>query len=151
MNDVTKIEVTVASPGHGCILGALHKSCFGTNSWPVGDIQQLLQQPFTVAWLAALDAHPVGFAMVRRAADEAEVLTICTDRDHRRKGVGRQLLAAIEQWSCANHVHALFLEASIQNEAACSLYRDVGFEQVGRRRGYYGNGADAHIFARRIP
>ncbi|MFR3451976.1 MAG: hypothetical protein ACLTSX_10995 [Collinsella sp.] len=36
------------------------------------------------------------------------------------------------------------LEVEADNEAARARMRILGFEQVGRRRGYYGAGRDAH-------
>ena len=39
----------------------------------------------------------------------------------------------------ADRVLALFLEVDETNKAALKLYRKLGFTEVGRRPGYYGN------------
>ncbi|MXY71468.1 MAG: ribosomal-protein-alanine acetyltransferase, partial [Dehalococcoidia bacterium] len=40
---------------------------------------------------------------------------------------------------------AVTLEVRASNEAARALYRGCGFEEVGERRRYYADGADAVI------
>ena len=43
-----------------------------------------------------------------------------------------------------------FLEVNVRNEPALGLYLGAGFEEVGRRRGYYSDGADALIMKRQL-
>jgi ribosomal-protein-alanine N-acetyltransferase len=40
------------------------------------------------------------------------------------------------------------LEVGAQNAPACQLYRRSGFQEVGRRHGYYENGATALVLQR---
>jgi ribosomal-protein-alanine N-acetyltransferase len=42
----------------------------------------------------------------------------------------------------------VFLEVGEQNVPACRLYQRAGFYEVGRRRGYYENGATALVLRR---
>ncbi|TQF76591.1 ribosomal-protein-alanine acetyltransferase, partial [Elioraea sp. Yellowstone] len=41
----------------------------------------------------------------------------------------------------------LFLEVAVGNAAARRLYGRLGFREVGQRRGYYPDGADALVLA----
>ena len=45
---------------------------------------------------------------------------------------------------------SMFLEVSLTNIAAQALYGRMGFTQVGRRRRYYPDGADALVMRRDI-
>jgi [ribosomal protein S18]-alanine N-acetyltransferase len=77
-----------------------------------------------------------GFSLARRVADEAELLLLAVMRGHRRKGVGRMLLdhfLADAREHCVARVH---LEVRDGNPAV-GIYQAMGFEPVGRRRGYY--------------
>ncbi|WP_137679635.1 GNAT family N-acetyltransferase [Aurantiacibacter suaedae] len=98
-------------------------------------------------------AEAVGFALLRKAADEEELLLLAVAPQHRRKGVGHRLLeramAAARERGSAH----LFLEMRDGNPAEF-LYRAFGFEQIGRRPGYYRGAVDGPIdavtFAKRL-
>jgi ribosomal-protein-alanine N-acetyltransferase len=86
---------------------------------------------------SAAARRPVGFITVRRAADEAEVLTMAVHPRQRRGGVGRLLLEAALRHLYAERVCEVFLEVDPDNEAALALYRRAGFQPVGARPDYY--------------
>lgn len=90
-----------------------------------------------------------GFVLMQVAADEAEVLTICTSRAHRRRGLGRALVMAGLTTALAVECRSVFLEVAADNPAAKALYASVGFQVAGRRENYYlrkdGPSVDAEI------
>ena len=93
-----------------------------------------------------LAEEAAGFALLRQAADEEELLLLAVCPEHRRKGRGRRLLTlAIDQAKARGSAH-LFLEMRDGNPAE-HLYRAFGFEQIGRRPGYYRGGAEGPIDA----
>lgn len=79
----------------------------------------------------------IGFITVRRAGEEAEILTMAVLPRHRRSGVGRMLLEAALRHLYTERAFDVFLEVDPQNAAALALYRHVGFETVGERPHYY--------------
>ncbi|MEM0906262.1 MAG: GNAT family N-acetyltransferase [Pseudomonadota bacterium] len=89
---------------------------------------------------ATSSRRPIGFITVRCAADEAEILTMAVAPRQRNAGVGRLLLEAALRHLYAERVREVFLEVDPHNEPAMALYRHMGFETVGERRDYYGNG-----------
>jgi len=151
---VCMVEATQA---HAAILAELHASAFA-RGWEVHETATLMAAPGTIALLAMLGTdkgEPVAFVLARKAADEAEVLTLCTRPSARRRGVARRLLSALDERLRAAGVSTLFLEVGADNEAAIALYRGLGFRAVGERRGYYGGeegkdeaGGDAVIMRR---
>ncbi len=94
----------------------------------------------------------LGFVLSRKAADEAEILTIATARAARGRGIGKGLLSRHLARLAAAGVRTLFLEVEETNAAARALYAQAGFEQVGRRTAYYakpdGSRADALVLKR---
>ncbi len=71
---------------------------------------------------------------------------------HRRRGVGRALLLAAEEWARSAGVGKLELHVFPHNEAAIRLYESCGYEREGYRRAHYrragGEIVDAILMAR---
>jgi ribosomal-protein-alanine N-acetyltransferase len=82
-------------------------------------------------------SRPVGFIIVRRAADEGEILTVCVHPRYRRGGTGYELVAAALRHLYTERVARVFLEVSPDNAGAIALYRRFGFTEVGNRANYY--------------
>ena len=102
-------------------------------------------------WVYVRGGHIVGFVLVSAVAGEGHILNLCVSPDVRREGVGRALIDRVIQEAPAHEVQELFLEVRPSNKAAQGLYREAGFERVGRRRGYYpaaGGREDALVLAR---
>lgn len=105
------------------------------------------QRPPTTAMPKA--AQPIGFALGRSIADEAELLTLVVDPDHQGQGRGAALLARFETESRARGAATAYLEVAQDNEPAFKLYKNAGWTQAGKRPAYYPRGekpaADALI------
>lgn len=80
------------------------------------------------------------FALGRVVADEAELLTIAVAPIHRRKGVGRTTLINFETEAKHRGASRAFLDVSANNFGAIQLYRSSGWQEIGRRKGYYASG-----------
>lgn len=118
------------------VLAALHGACLSP-AWSEAMIASLLATPGGRAWIALKDDRPVGFSMIRQAADEAELLAIGVLATDRGRGIGRALLTAtIEECTRAGLAH-MYLEVARSNSAARKTYCSSGFFIVGHRQGYY--------------
>jgi [ribosomal protein S18]-alanine N-acetyltransferase len=125
------------------LLAALHAPAFA-DAWPEPAFASLLERDEVIVFIAALnDGPPQGFILVRTVSDEAEVLTFCVAESARRHGLGRVLLDTACDAARARGATHIFLEVGARNAAALSLYRRVGFAEVGRRAAYYHHGSDA--------
>ena len=114
-------------------LARIHVRAFPQErGWSEEEFATLLAQPGAV-----LSGDARAFALLRVVADEAEVLTIATDPDHRRKGHARAALAEAEAMAAAQGATAVFLEVAEDNTPAQELYAQAGYRQVGRRPNYY--------------
>lgn len=93
----------------------------------------------------------LGWAGVRVVAETAEILTVGVIPAAQRRGLARQLLAVLYAEAIERDATEMFLEVRIDNVAAQSLYAAEGFVDIGRRRGYYGNGTiDAVVMRREL-
>ena len=128
-------------------IAALEKICFGKDSWPWMEILAALSLPGTVQLKAMLGDELVGFVIGdQRVRGEAGwVASIGVHPDHRRNGLGRQLLEACERELGTRTVR---LSLRVSNQAALELYRKAGYSQVDVWKKYYKDGEDALVMER---
>jgi ribosomal-protein-alanine N-acetyltransferase len=133
------------------VIAALQNDVFRDEPWPASDIANLVQGPGALALLAAGRAYgevmPVGYLLARIAADEAEILSLGVLADARRQGLGARLLAEFLAKARTRGAGRAYLEVAADNGAAIALYRGAGFEEVGRRAGYYTHRGPAPVDA----
>jgi ribosomal-protein-alanine N-acetyltransferase len=70
-------------------------------------------------------------------ADEVHVHNLAVAPDARRLGLARSLLAFALEIAAGKGARAAHLEVRAGNAAARALYRGAGFQEVGKRNGYY--------------
>ncbi|MBT2738974.1 arsinothricin resistance N-acetyltransferase ArsN1 family A [Bacillus sp. ISL-7] len=86
--------------------------------------------------VAEQDGSVAGWASLnpysnRAAYDGVADLSIYISRDHRGKGLGKQLLAEIESIAAANGFHKIVLFTFPFNRLGQGLYRKMGYREVG--------------------
>ncbi len=114
-------------------MAAIYASAFpNSRAWSAEEIAGLIAGPggFAVS-------SEAGFALGRAIAGEAELITIAVAPEARRKGAGKALLAAFEAQAQAREADTGFLEVAADNTGALALYRGAGWQENGRRKGYY--------------
>jgi len=80
-------------------------------------------------------------------AGEMEIMNIATHPFHRRKGLGKKLLAEVLRMCRSEGVAEGFLEVRRSNTGAIDLYKKFMFTQIGIRKNYYpDNKEDALLF-----
>lgn len=156
------IRLLPAGPAHAAVLAALHAAAaaHGDTPWTPPGMGRILAIPGTCALLAVAagdspdNGNPVGFVMVRVAADESEILMLGVVPAWRRQGVARSLLDGAARVAARGGAVQLILEVAADNAAARALYETTGFTSAGRRRAYYrrpdGEAMDALILARSL-
>lgn len=85
----------------------------------------------------------VGYICPMQLLDEGHILNVAVDPDLRGCGVGRLLVQQVLDDCRAAGAAFVSLEVRVSNHAAISLYKKLGFAEVGRRKRYYENGEDA--------
>jgi ribosomal-protein-alanine N-acetyltransferase len=138
-----------AMPSDAGSMATIHAACF-ERPWDAAAMAQFISAPGVLCLLGAVPhivAAPSGILIARRAADEAELLTIGVTPACRGTGLGRALLERAIADLSASGATRLFLEVAEGNNTARALYQSVGATSVGRRPGYYESGANAAIFS----
>lgn len=88
----------------------------------------------------------IGYAGCWILAGEAQITNVAILPAYRGQGVGTQLMAAVIAAAKERGASAMTLEVRPSNAPALALYHHYGFQEAGRRKGYYSdNGEDAII------
>lgn len=117
-------------------LSHLHATAFA-RPWDLHEFERLLCERSTEAhglWRGGV-VH--GFALSRKAADEAELLTIVVAPSLRGGGLSHRLLREHMSALSFSGIRKLHLEVDEGNAPALKLYARHGFEKIGERTGYY--------------
>lgn len=125
-------------------IAELHATAFA-RPWSTAEVESLMLGRGMLALGARLGSALAGMALVRVAADEAELLTIAVAADWQGCGLARRMLDDGLDRGAGLGATVCHLEVEAGNSPALALYRRLGFVEVGRRRGYYAaeGGGDA--------
>jgi ribosomal-protein-alanine N-acetyltransferase len=95
--------------------------------------------------LIARAHHPVGVICFQTVGQLADLHRLVVAPQHRRRGIGVDLVRA--GLLAVGHLgaEAAILEVDYANEPAIALYQGIGFEQLAARQNYYGPGRHALI------
>jgi ribosomal-protein-alanine N-acetyltransferase len=96
------------------------------------------------SYVYVADGKIIGYIITCIEGGAAHVISIATDPQYRRRGVGKSLLCTALNLLAKGEVQEVFLEVRVTNEAALSLYRAAGFELVEILRNYYSDGEDGY-------
>jgi ribosomal-protein-alanine N-acetyltransferase len=145
------VTVGALTPADAVRCAELEAQLFdGDDPWPAVAFQRELAATHNHYVAARIDGTLVGYAGIsrlgRKPPFEYEVHTIGVDSAYQGQGIGRRMLVELLTFADGGVV---YLEVRTDNEAALTLYRSMGFEQIGLRRRYYRvSGADAYTMRR---
>lgn len=131
-------------------VAALERACYG-DPWPASAFAALPENERVFFPVARLQpGGPVaGYAVAWYVLDEGELANLAVAGSSRRQGIGLALLRAVLSDATRRGVSQLYLEVRESNAAARALYAAQGFEEVGRRKGYYRSPVEDALILRR--
>jgi ribosomal-protein-alanine N-acetyltransferase len=88
-------------------------------------------------WIAERATEVVGYGIMTIGAGESHVLNVCVSPDFQGRGYGRVIFNRIIEEARRYKVETMFLEVRPSNPKAIKLYRSLGFNEIGIRKGYY--------------
>jgi ribosomal-protein-alanine N-acetyltransferase len=115
--------------------------------WSVLEARPLPGQEVLVAHARE---RALGVAVTAVTDGICDLMLIAVDPDLSRAGLGAALIEKASKLARPRGANRVMLEVSAQNEGACAFYRSIGFEQTGKRKGYFGSGHDALVMSRII-
>jgi [ribosomal protein S18]-alanine N-acetyltransferase len=116
-----------------------------TTPWSRGAFEDELTENKCARYLVAeSEGEIVAYAGAWLVLDECHITNIAVRRDKRGRGYGRLVTMKLIQYATNLGASYISLEVRRSNLVAQSLYKSLGFLQMGCRRKYYeDNGEDA--------
>ncbi len=147
MTDAAGVSIAAATGGDVGAVAALAAEVL-REGWSESGFAATLAGEGSVCRVARAEGERlVGFLVGHRVGDDLEVLALAVRAAWRRRGIARALLmAALGD----PPVRRVLLEVRSENAGALAFYRELGFEIVGSRRGYYADGDDALLLTWRV-
>ena len=113
--------------------------------WTPDSLLEIFMKNTRYFFIASENQKVTGFTAGRTMLEEAEVLNLAVDPAVRRKGTGGALLRVLLEAFRREAVVKVFLEVRESNLPAIGFYRKAGFQQVGKRPGYYRDPVEAAL------
>lgn len=105
--------------------------------WNYNILKEELSSSNSKYIVAISKGEVIGFAGIKFALDQADIMNIVTRKDYRNKGVGTLLLNKLISICKEFKAKSIFLEVNEDNRPAIKLYEKIGFKSVGIRKNYY--------------
>lgn len=126
-------------------LVALEQRCFDTDRLSKRSFSYWIKAKHRVFMVVEHDSQIIGYGLVimRKGTRLARLYSIAIDKNIEGKGVGRQLMLALEKQTVDAGKLFLRLEVEKTNVRAIGLYESMGYKIFGDYAHYYENNGDA--------
>lgn len=104
-------------------------------------------------WVGEKAGHVVAYGILTVGAGESHVLNVCIAPTVQGRGYGRLMMEKLIEVAKSKRAEMMILEVRPSNTRAMALYHELGFNEIGTRKGYYParNGReDALVLARML-
>ncbi len=136
-------------------LARLHAQAFPSGeAWDAPAFKSLLTQVSTRAIGVLRETQLAAFILVQYIRPEAEILTLATSPTVQRRGLAQSLVQALETELRSEGLEKWLLDVAADNHRAIAFYQKIGFQEDGRRPGYYkrleGTRVDAILMSKHV-
>lgn len=106
-------------------------------TWPPERVGKAIKARDTNVVIADVRKHLVGFAIMDFGDTTAHLSLLAVKPTHQRCGIGRQLMAWLEEAALAAGITSISLELRSNNFPARTFYRMLGYKELAYIPGYY--------------
>jgi ribosomal-protein-alanine N-acetyltransferase len=106
-------------------------------SWPPDRVAKAIRAAETNVLVAEVRQHVVGFAIMDFGEAAAHLALLAVKPTHQRCGVGRSMMAWLEEAALTAGITTVSLELRSNNFGARTFYRILGYKELSYLPGYY--------------
>ncbi len=130
-----EIKILKASHDDAYDISLLENECFSV-PWTKENIIESLNSA-TVFYVAKSDSKTVGYLGMQNAMGDGYITNVAVTKNFRNFGVATALLSALFEYATKTQMNFISLEVRKSNIPAISLYKKLGFKDVGVRKNFY--------------
>jgi [ribosomal protein S18]-alanine N-acetyltransferase len=112
-------------------------------SWNEARVLRAIEARDTNVAVAADTGKLTAFGIMVYRDDTAHLMLFSVRPEHRRRGVGRELLRWLEAVALTAGIERISLECRRENAPARNFYADQGYHEMAIHKGYYRGVEDA--------
>jgi ribosomal-protein-alanine N-acetyltransferase len=113
-------------------------------------LRYFLTQESARCLLAEDDEEIAGFILGETNGSRGHIITLDVGAEYRRRGLGTQLLNALEGSFAAMGVRSMLIETAMNNEAGVMFWKRHGYRVEGVLKRYYLSRIDAYQMAKSL-
>lgn len=106
-------------------------------SWPPDRVAKAIRARDTNVLVADVRQHLVGFAIMEFGDTAGHLSLFAVKPSHQRCGIGKQMIAWLEDAALVAGITTINLELRVNNFAARTFYRVLGYKESSYIPGYY--------------
>jgi ribosomal protein S18 acetylase RimI-like enzyme len=149
------MEYRLYKPEDFAALYAIEEVCFHPPlRFPRRFMRQLVEARESATWIAEENGTMAGFSIVEWAEDvhgiHASIATIEVLPEHRKRGIGKELMHLMEQSVRAANAAIIGLHVDPANAGAVRLYESLGFVLVGSEDDFYAPDRHALVYRKAL-
>jgi ribosomal-protein-alanine acetyltransferase len=139
------MDVKIKPVAVSCLgrLYEIEKECFEQEAFSKQQLAYKLTDYSGISLAALVGDEIAGFVIAQvdfgKNGAFGHVLTVDVAPAYRRRGIAQKLLHAVESVLKKRGIKEFRLEVRVDNFAALSLYRKMGYEEIGILERYYGD------------
>jgi len=104
--------------------------------WSPGNFSDSIKTGYACHVLQQTDIL-MGYGIMMMSPEEGHILTLGIAADWQKKGLGKKLLQFLIQSAREQNAKSVFLDVRESNHGAAQLYKQMGFQHIATRKGYY--------------
>ena len=120
-------------------------------SWTPARVRRAILGRDCCVLIARRELKIAGFAIMHFGDEVAHLNLLAVGAEHRRQGLGRQLIAWLSASAIEAGVFRIDLELRESNAGARAFYESLGFQSLNVVQGYYQGREPALRMSRRLP
>lgn len=114
----------------------IEKACFSL-PWSEQSLIDSVTREDTMFLVCEEEQNIVGYIGMYLSFDEGDITNVAVAPAYRKRGYGEAIVSKSIELAKEKQLEMILLEVRVSNAPAISLYKKMGFEEIGIRKNFY--------------